>query len=87
MNRKIDVLEKKHCCLETNQIKLCEINQIMIKRLGSLVEKDQYFEKLLIFVLKIIGQNFNINYDMLFSDPLKSENKQTNGVFDVIFIK
>lgn len=59
----------------------------MIKRLGSLVEKDQYFEKLLIFVLKIIGQNFNINYDMLFSDPLKSENKQTNGVFDVIFIK
>lgn len=83
MNEKSDYLEKKHNILEANQMKLYDFNQIMTKRLATLVEKDQYFEKLLVFVLKLVSQNFNFNYDMKFSDPIKPENKTSNSVIEV----
>lgn len=87
MNEKMDFLDKKHNILEVNQMKLYDFNQIMTKRLGTLVEKDQYFEKLLVFVLKLVSQNFNFNYDMKFAETIKTENKSNNNIFEVIIIK
>jgi len=83
MNEKMDFLEKRENVLEINQIKLCDFNQIMTKRLATLVEKDQYFEKLLVFVLKLVSQNFNFNYDMKYNEPIKTENKSNNSLFEV----
>jgi len=77
-------LEKKHNILEVNQMQLYDFNQIMTKRLAILIEKDQYFEKLLVFVLKLVSQNFNVNYDMKFGDNIKNENKNNNNnMFEV----
>jgi len=83
MNEKMDFLEKRENVLEINQIKLCDFNQIMTKRLATLVEKDQYFEKLLVFVLKLVSHNFNFNYDMKYNEPIKTENKSNNSLFEV----
>ncbi len=84
VNEKIDFLEKKHNILEVNQMQLYDFNQIMTKRLAILIEKDQYFEKLLVFVLKLVSQNFNVNYDMKFGDNIKNENKNNNNnMFEV----
>ncbi len=51
--------------------------------MATLVEKDQYFEKLLVFVLKLVSQNFNFNYDVKYADQIKTESKASNNVFEV----
>jgi len=66
-------------------MKLFDFNQIMTKRLATLVEKDQYFEKLLVFVLKLVSQNINMNYDMKFAESIKTDNKNNNGLFEVYY--
>ena len=67
----------KQQIIENNQIDIFKINHILRKALNNLKEKDQYYEKLLIFVVKLAGHNFKS--DLIFTDSKKAEIKHKNS--------
>jgi hypothetical protein len=66
----------KQQIIENNQIDILNMDNTLRKSLNMLKEKDQYYEKLLIFVVKLACHNFKS--DILFSENKKSEIKHKN---------
>jgi hypothetical protein len=66
-------MEMKQQIIENNQLDIFKINHILRKALNNLKEKDSYYEKLLIFVVKLAGHN--LKSDVV---PKKSISLQVN---------
>jgi hypothetical protein len=74
----------KQQTIENNQIDILNIENNLKRSINNLKEKDQYYEKLLIFVVKLACHKFKS--DIIFSEEKKTELKNKNQLSLEVFI-